>query len=127
MAKKRKSFALVDDGDMDYAPTATATAIASDVDMSEAEHEAIVSPEPERQRTIKRVKSDASKRLKRTGSRLSRKVSRSSVKEERVEKIIVVKPGGAVPPVPAVPQGVEGKKVQIVGDDGYGGLGHEIF
>ncbi|KAF2633256.1 hypothetical protein BU25DRAFT_435815 [Macroventuria anomochaeta] len=131
ITKKRKSVALVDAGS-DYLPTATA--IASDVEMSEAEPEpepaTAVSPEPERQRTIKRVKSDASKRLKRTSSRLSRKVSRSSVREEReerVEKVVVVKPGGAVPPVPAVPSGVEGNKVKVVGDDGYGGLGHEIF
>lgn len=45
---------------------------------------------------------------------------------------MVVKPGGAVPPVPVVPDGIRGKKVVVVegqgeGDDGYGGLGHEIF
>lgn len=124
ITKKRKSVAVHDD-DEEYLPTATA--IASDVEMSEAEPEQsehIVSPAP---RGIKRVKSDASKRLKRTSSRLSRKVSRSSVREEREDKIVVVKPGGAVPPVPVVPSGVEGNKVKVVGDDGYGGLGHEIF
>ena len=121
ITKKRKSVALVDTDDADYLPTATA--VASDVEMSEPEPE-LASPEP---RGIKRVKSDASKRLKRTGSRLSRKVSRSSVREQREEKVVVVKPGGNVPPVPVVPSGVEGNKVKVVGDDGYGGLGHEIF
>ncbi|KZM24582.1 hypothetical protein ST47_g4315 [Ascochyta rabiei] len=139
LAKKRKSVALVDndanaDLDMDYAPTTTA--VASDLDMSDPEPEPkpepLASPAPERQRTIKCVKSDASKRLKRTSSRLTRKVSRNSVKDsdldrDRDDKIIVVKPGGPVPPVPTVPQGIPGKKVQVASDDGFGGLGHEIF
>jgi hypothetical protein len=125
ITKKRKSVALIDDDDFDHIGTPVPVAIDTDVEMSEAE--AVVSPEPERQRTIKRVKSDASRRLKRTGSRLSRKVSRQSITDEKADKVVVVKPGGAVPPVPAVPQGVEGKKVKVVGDDGYGGLGHEIF
>ncbi|KAJ4378845.1 hypothetical protein N0V86_005718 [Didymella sp. IMI 355093] len=127
ITKKRKTVAA-HESPSDYLPTATAT--ASDVDMSEAERsesEAIVSPVPERQGSLKRVKRDASKRLKRTGSRLQRKVSRSSVREEREDKVVVVKPGGAVPPVPVVPKDVEGNKVKVVGDDGYGGLGHEIF
>ncbi|KAJ4362110.1 hypothetical protein N0V95_001567 [Ascochyta clinopodiicola] len=133
ITKKRKSVALVDnnddadvDMDMDYAPTTTA--IASDIDMSDAEPEPLASPATERQRTIKRVKSDASKRLKRTSNRLTRKVSRNSVKDsEREDKVIVVKPGGSVPPVPAVPQGVPGKRVDVIGEDGWGGLGDEIF
>jgi hypothetical protein len=127
ITKKRKTVAARESSS-DYLPTATAT--ASDVDMSEAEpseSEAIVSPVPERQGSLKRAKRDASKRLKRTSSRLQRKVSRSSVREEREDKVVVVKPGGAVPPVPVVPKDVEGNKVKVVGDDGYGGLGHEIF
>ncbi|KAF3034891.1 hypothetical protein E8E12_004086 [Didymella heteroderae] len=135
ITKKRKTVAVHDDdNDSDYlpAPTTATTAVASDMDMSEAEAdhseaEAIVSPVPERQGSLKRAKRDASKRLKRTGSRLQRKVSRSSVREEREDKVVVVKPGGAVPPVPVVPRDVEGKKVKVVGDDGYGGLGHEMF
>jgi len=136
ITKKRKS--VVHDNDIDYLPTATAT--ASDVEISEAEAEAgrsdaepilsesdITSPVPARQNSLKRAKRDASKRLKRTSSRLQRKVSRSSVREEKEERVVVVKPGGAVPPVPVVPRDVEGRKVKVVGDDGYGGLGHEIF
>ncbi|KAF3000903.1 hypothetical protein E8E13_008220 [Curvularia kusanoi] len=78
-------------------------------------------------------KSKSSSRLKRTSSRLSRKVSRSSVRsspvdrEEVEERVVIVRPGGAVPPVPMVPDDVEGKRVLVEGDDGYGGLGHEIF
>ncbi|KAF3053670.1 hypothetical protein E8E11_010836 [Didymella keratinophila] len=134
ITKKRKS--VVHDDDTEFLPTATAT--ASDVEVSEAEagrsdaepilsDEDITSPVPARQNSLKRAKRDASKRLKRTSSRLQRKVSRSSVREEKEERVVVVKPGGAVPPVPVVPRDVEGRKVKVVGDDGYGGLGHEIF
>jgi hypothetical protein len=135
ITKKRKSVAVHED-DTAFHPTATAT--ASDVELSEAEPEAMfsdpglsdtdpISPVPARHGSLKRAKRDASKRLKRTSSRLQRKVSRSSVREEKEERIVVVKPGGAVPPVPVVPRDVEGRKVKVVGDDGYGGLGHEIF
>jgi hypothetical protein len=135
ITKKRKSVAT-HDNDTDFLPTATA--VASDDEMSEAQTgfsdaealsdgEAIVSPVPTRTNSLKRAKRDASKRLKRTSNRLQRKVSRSSVREEKEERVVVVKPGGAVPPVPVVPRDVEGRKVKVVGDDGYGGLGHEIF
>lgn len=129
ITKKRKSVAVHDDNDNDAAafhPTATAT--ASDIDLSDADPIlSDASPLPARHPSLKRAKRDASKRLKRTSSRLQRKVSRSSVREEAEEKVVVVKPGGAVPPVPVVPRDIEGKKVKVVGDDGYGGLGHEIF
>lgn len=130
ITKKRKSVPTHDD-DTKYAPAATAT--ASDIEISDAERsdaDALLSdadPTPSRQGSLKRAKRDASKRLKRTSSRLQRKVSRSSVREEREDRVVVVKPGGAVPPVPVVPRDVEGRKVKVVGDDGYGGLGHEIF
>ncbi|PSN68507.1 hypothetical protein BS50DRAFT_573412 [Corynespora cassiicola Philippines] len=58
-----------------------------------------------------------------------RRSSRLSKKKQSVtlEKVITVVPDGTVvPPLPAIPQGVEGKKA-AVRDDGYGGLGHEIF
>ena len=138
ITKKRKSVAA-HDNDTDFLPTIHVT--ASDAETSEpqtgfsdaealSDGEGLVSPVPARTNSLKRAKRDASKRLKRTSSRLQRKVSRSSVrseKEEREDRVVVVKPGGTVPPVPVVPRDVEGRKVKVVGDDGYGGLGHEIF
>ncbi|KAF1926854.1 uncharacterized protein M421DRAFT_6757 [Didymella exigua CBS 183.55] len=106
-----------------------------------------VSPVPSRQPSLKRARRDASTRLKRTSSRLSRKVSRNSMREDREEeRVVVIKPGGAVPPVPAIPQDATGRPAipqdatgrpaRVCGggggggdddDDGYGGLGHEMF
>lgn len=124
ITKKRKSVTSAEDDDAEH--RLTAVVAATDTDMSEAEPETVLSPGSERQRTIKRVKSDASRRLKRTSSRLTRKVSRQNITEKE-DKAVIVKPGGAVPPVPLLPKGVEGNKVIVVSDDGYGGLGHEIF
>lgn len=113
----------------------------SDIEMSEFEperddkeninvhHNENVDANEKPAKKAKKVKKSKSR------NRLVRKSSRSSVldAEEKGERVVVVKPGGAVPPVPLVPDGVQGKKAVIVvegegeGDDGYGGLGHEIF
>lgn len=120
--KKRK--ATTADHDSDYVPLPTDS--EGDIDMhasaSEHEHE----PEPEPERNIKRVKSSASKRnIKRASSRLPKRSPRSSPRDKPVT---VVPDGVRVPPIPAIPLGVEGKKVRIgEGEDGYGGLEHEMF
>lgn len=135
ITKKRKSH---HDDDEDILPTAAAaSATTNDIDMavdmamdnSSPDHHTLTSPTTTtRQRTITRVHNTATKRLKRTSSRLSRKSSTNSVNTaDQPDHVVVVRPGGTVPPVPAVPSGVHGRKVKVVGDDGYGGLGHEIF
>lgn len=70
-----------------------------------------------------------SKNSKRQSSRLRKKFSRSSIKRD--EPVCVVPDGVNVPDVPSLPQDVQDEvksRVRKGGrDDGYGGLGHEIF
>jgi hypothetical protein len=81
--------------------------------------------EPER--TIKRAKSTSTtKKLKRQPSRLTKRSSRSEMRKE--EAVTVVPDGENVPPMPKLPNGVKAGKVRLrEGDDGYGGLEHEMF
>ncbi|KAF2826559.1 hypothetical protein CC86DRAFT_382573 [Ophiobolus disseminans] len=112
IVKKRKA-ATADDETYKHIPTDS----DGDISMSGAS-------EPE-QRSIKRVKSTSTKRLRRQSSRLSKKLSRSELSKEE-EVVRIVPDGKRVPMVPKIPNGVEGRKVKV-GDDGYGGLGHEMF
>lgn len=113
ITKKRKATTI---DDTEYIPVPT----DSDGDLSMS-----APSEPERERTIKRVKSSASrKNLKRQSTRLRKKLSKSSMGKDEV--VTVVPDGVSVPPIPAIPKGVKGKKVEV-GDDGYGGLEHEMF
>ncbi|ORY01489.1 hypothetical protein BCR34DRAFT_91898 [Clohesyomyces aquaticus] len=59
-------------------------------------------------------------------NRLTRKKSSATTREEVV---IVVPDGVTVPPLPSIPSGMDGKRAQVSKstDDGYGGLGHEMF
>lgn len=122
ITKKRK--AATDDGDADFKPIAT----DSDGDVS-------LSAPSEPERTIKRVKSTASRKNARksqpssssSSSRLQkRRSSRNSMTMDEVV-VTVVPDGVLVPPIPSLPRGVKGKKVPVRGDDGYGGLEHEMF
>lgn len=130
LVKKRKSVAVSPDDHLPSAPALDTVASPSDLEPPQS--------------TLSRAKSDASKRLKRSSSRLHRKLSRSSISsqgrgDDEGDVVVVVRPGDGVPPVPVLPAGVEGNKVRFEGekggngegddkgDDGYGGLGHEIF
>ncbi|KAH7372022.1 hypothetical protein BKA66DRAFT_611166 [Pyrenochaeta sp. MPI-SDFR-AT-0127] len=114
ITKKRKATTI---DDSDYKPIPTDS--DGDISMSAAS-------EPEIERTIKRVKSSATrKNLKRQSTRLQKKLSRSSMNKDD-EVVTVVPDGVSVPPIPAIPKNVKGKKVDV-GDDGYGGLEHEMF
>lgn len=119
VTKKRK--ATTDDDDADYKPIPTDS--DGDISMSAAS-----ASEPER--TIKRVKSSASrKNLKRQTTRLQKRMSRSSMSKEDAA-VTVVPDGVSVPPIPKMPKGMEkeGKKAAVKRqDDGYGGLEHEMF
>ena len=65
------------------------------------------------------------------GKRLKKKRSTTTTTKEEV--VIVVPDGVAVPPIPSIPHGMEGKRAAVStspskhSDDGFGGLGHEIF
>ena len=129
IVKKRK--ATTHDDDAEYKPRATDS--EGDIDLvsahsaSERENEM---PTPERM--IKRVKSSASKNKKRQSSRLQKRLSRGSLRERDVE-MRVVPDGDAVPEVPVIPREMEslGRRSRVREgedrDDGFGGLGHEIF
>lgn len=67
-------------------------------------------------------KNKKQKVVKRTSSRLSKK--KPNVAKEEV--VIIVPDGVTVPHIPTIPKGVDGKRA-TVSDDGFGGLGHEIF
>jgi hypothetical protein len=123
IVKKRK--ASVHDSDGEYKPIPTDS--EGDIDLLSA-HSASEAEMPERnERSIKRVKSSASKKSpRRSSSRLTKRFSRSNLKSE--EPVRVVPDGMDVPDVPSIPREMEsqGKRVKV-GDDGFGGLGHEIF
>jgi hypothetical protein len=127
--KKRK--ATTQDEDVEYKPLPTDS--DGDIDLlsdhaSERENEM---PTPERM--IKRVKSSASrKNLKKQSSRLQKRLSRGSLRERngsQEREVRVVPDGDKVPDVPVIPREMEslGRRVRVTGDDGFGGLGHEIF
>jgi hypothetical protein len=134
IVKKRK--ATTHDDDAEYKPRATDS--NGDIDLlsahsaSERENEM---PTPERM--IKRVRSSASKNKKRQSSRLQKRLSRGSLRErnceEREVEMRVVPDGDMVPDVPVIPREMEslGRRSSVREggdkDDGFGGLGHEIF
>lgn len=114
IVKKRKATTTHDD-DSTYIPVPT----DSDGDIS------ISASEPEQNRTIKRVKSQSNKRNK--SSRLTKNRKKDS-RMKNEEAVIVVPDGRKVPHVPKIPAEMEREgNVVRVRDDGYGGLGHEIF
>ncbi|KAH6642806.1 hypothetical protein C7974DRAFT_447622 [Boeremia exigua] len=118
---------------------------------------------PEPSRAPKRIRKSRAQKQKRARSRREQ-VPHAHTDEE--DEVVVVRPGGGVPPVPLLPKGVEGRRVGVFGgskgggqgqgegeggheheqgegkggekrekrdnvdaeaDDGYGGLGHEMF
>jgi hypothetical protein len=112
IVKKRKATTTTDDGTYKPIPT------DSDGDIS------MSASEPEQTRNIKRVKSQNGKKNKRQSSRLTKSRGKNDMRKE--EPVVIVPDGKRVPLVPAIPNGVEGKKAKLR-DDGYGGLGHEMF
>jgi hypothetical protein len=107
IVKKRKATATDDDDTYKPVPTDS----DGDVSMSAAS-------EPE-QRSVKRAKSNTAKKLKRQSSRQSTRLNSENA-------VRIVPDGKGVPDVPKIPNGVQGKKIRV-GDDGYGGLEHEMF
>ncbi|KAF2180185.1 hypothetical protein K469DRAFT_693346 [Zopfia rhizophila CBS 207.26] len=100
ITKKRK---VGDKGDITYKP------VSDTNDESQSEGEA----------------SRRTKKLKRS-KRGSGKLNKRSTSTTKKGAVIVVPDGVTVPPLPSIPAGMEGNRV-AVSDDGFGGLGHEIF
>ncbi|USP80502.1 hypothetical protein yc1106_07776 [Curvularia clavata] len=140
LVKKRKTAAH--DSDAEYKPVPTDS--EGDTDMvsvpSASEHEDGEDEEDEEEDaaaepTTKRSKGPSNRKAKnsqRQSSRLRKKFSRSSIRHE--EPVSVVPDGVTVPLVPSLPKELEAEaKKKGTGkqggarDDGYGGLGHEIF
>ncbi|KAL1795782.1 hypothetical protein ACET3X_006006 [Alternaria dauci] len=125
IVKKRK--AVIHDSDGEYKPTYTDS--EADFDLLSA-HSASEADVPERStkraKSIKSPKSPASKSPRRASSRLVKRFSRNNLRNE--EPVRVVPDGMNVPHVPSIPRDMEtkGNKVKV-SDDGFGGLGHEIF
>lgn len=101
--KKRKA---IGDNDDEYKP------IVTDSEMS---HES--------ERETKRSKQAQPRKLKKRPS--SRLLKKTTVTKEEV--VTMVPDGVNVPPLPSIPNGVEGKMATIRIDDGYGGFGDEVF
>jgi hypothetical protein len=116
IVKKRR---VNTDHDGDDAADATYKPVPTD---SEADLSMSAS-EPERNMTRTKYQS-SKKKLKRQTSRLTKSRSKNDLRDD--EPMTIVPDGKKVPLVPAIPNGVEGKKAKVR-DDGYGGFGHEIF
>ncbi|KAH7411730.1 hypothetical protein DE146DRAFT_251781 [Phaeosphaeria sp. MPI-PUGE-AT-0046c] len=110
ITKKRKAMTVDDET---YKPIPTDS--EGDISMSASEPE----------RTVKRAKSQSSRKPKREKSRLTKSRSKSDLRNDEVA-VTVVPDGKKVPAVPKIPNGVAGKKTKVR-DDGFGGYGHEIF
>ncbi|KAF1828798.1 hypothetical protein BDW02DRAFT_651819 [Decorospora gaudefroyi] len=132
IVKKRK--ATTHESDTEYMPLPT-TDSDGDIDIDTIDdffsgHSASERENEAPERMIKRVKSSASRKKnnpKRPSTRLQKRVSRSSMRTE-TPPVRVVPDGVGVPDVPAIPREMQGKGKRVrVGDDGFGGLGHEIF
>ncbi|KAG9195461.1 hypothetical protein G6011_00582 [Alternaria panax] len=122
IVKKRK--ATIHDSDGEYKPIPTDS--EGDLDLLSA-HSASEAEMPERSiKRAKSIKNSASKSPRRTSSRLVKRFSRNNLRSE--EPVRVVPDGMHVPDVPSIPREMESKGNKVkVGDDGFGGLGHEIF
>ncbi|KAF2261682.1 hypothetical protein CC78DRAFT_570390 [Lojkania enalia] len=116
IVKKRKAS---ESENSDYKPIST----ASDSDY-ESDHAS--------KKTKTSTSTAAKTRSTKTGPKKPRKPTRLTKKKSNVttEGVVVVVPDGvSVPPLPSIPNGVEGKRVAVSRnkDDGYGGLEHEMF
>ncbi|KAI8943660.1 hypothetical protein NX059_001645 [Plenodomus lindquistii] len=143
ITKKRKARISIDDAE--YIPQPTDSEGDIDLLSNPSEPELHLDAPLDSERTIKRVKSSASsasprrtKSGRKANTRLQRSWSKASLRKERDELlgITVVPDGVRVPHVPAIPDGVQGKRVMFEEDimiegqtneDPYGGLEHEMF
>lgn len=140
ITKKRKASGGSDDDDPLRDPTYKPTPTDSESEYASSERGSKKSKLTTTTHTSKTlVTKPSSKRLRKVsgatttsgttiGGRLKKKRSHATTKEEVV---IVVPDGVAVPPIPSIPNGMEGKRAAVspskASDDGFGGLGHEIF
>ncbi|PVH98057.1 hypothetical protein DM02DRAFT_643825 [Periconia macrospinosa] len=131
IVKKRKAKGHSDGGDDDYKPVAT------DSDFSPHE-----SGRTSSERDIRRPKAAPTKLKRKSSSRSLKKTKPAKGKEngevegeEKVqvevevkEAVVIVVPDArvGVPPIPAIPRDVNGKRV-TPRKDAYGGLEHEMF
>jgi hypothetical protein len=122
IVKKRK--ATIHDSDGEYKPIPTDS--EGDLDLLSAHSASEAETSARSIKRVKSVKSSASKSPRRTSSRLVKRFSRNNLRSE--EPVTVVPDGMDVPDVPSIPREMEAKGNKVkVGDDGFGGLGHEIF
>jgi hypothetical protein len=107
IVKKRKASGETDE---EYKPVPT------DSDYSlESEHET---------KRNKRSAATPRKLRRNPSSRVLKK--KTTVTQDEI--MVVVPDGVSVPPIPSIPNGVEGKKAKVTnGRDAYGGLEHEMF
>jgi hypothetical protein len=113
IVKKRKASGISED---EYKPITTESEsdFGSDFTTNKAKSTA----------TTKTVSIGKSSKRRKANGKLSKK--RSNITKDEV--VIVVPDGVTVPPIPMIPHGTEGKLATVSKeDDGFGGLGHEIF
>ena len=115
--KKRKAISTDDERDETYKPIPT----DSEADISHPSARDL-EPDSHARRSIKRVKSSSSTR----SARLTKRQSKRDLRRD--EAVRIVPDGKRVPDVPRIPAGVGGRVARVDGgNDGYGGLGHEMF
>ncbi|KAJ4348608.1 uncharacterized protein N0V89_009986 [Didymosphaeria variabile] len=118
IVKKRKAIREGDtDGEYKPIPTDTDT----DTDYSHARASESDAPSTKRTKITPPKKS-----IRKKSTRLTKKKTNTTQRVEKEQVVTVVPDGVAVPPIPNIPTGVRGKRVQV-SDDGYGGFEHEMF
>ncbi|KAL1602484.1 hypothetical protein SLS60_005900 [Paraconiothyrium brasiliense] len=118
IVKKRKA-SREGDTDGEYKPIPTDT--DTDTDYSHARASDSDAP------STKKTKITPPKKPSRKKStRLTKKKTNSTQRIQKEQVVTVVPDGLAVPPIPDIPTGVKGKRVQV-SNDGYGGFEHEMF
>ncbi|KAF2660844.1 hypothetical protein K491DRAFT_711426 [Lophiostoma macrostomum CBS 122681] len=143
ITKKRKASGGSDDDDPRRDPTYKPTPTDTESDYASSEHSSkkskLTNTTHATSKTL--ISKPSSRRLRKVsgatttsgttiGGRLKKKKSQAST-TTREEVVIIVPDGVAVPPIPSIPNGTEGKRAAVstsrASDDGFGGLGHEIF
>ncbi|KAF2002969.1 hypothetical protein P154DRAFT_573379 [Amniculicola lignicola CBS 123094] len=114
----RKRKATPEDEESDYIPKAATPETESEYNESDRS--------TKKSKLTNRANTTSPMRQKSLNTRRSTRLRKKSSTVTKEEVFIVVPDGVTVPHIPSIPNGVQGNRVKV-NDDGYGGVGHEMF